>query len=52
MLLFDEVMAVGDALFQRKCRDAFERLIAKGRTIIYVSHSLATVSGSPTVRCC
>jgi ABC-2 type transport system permease protein len=44
VLLFDEVMAVGDALFQRKCRHAFETLIAKGRTIIYVSHSLETVS--------
>nr|MDQ6914824.1 ABC transporter ATP-binding protein [Actinomycetota bacterium] len=43
VLLFDEVLAVGDALFQRKCLDTFARLIGEGRTILYVSHSLATV---------
>src|SRR5439155_2375589 len=44
VLLFDEVLAVGDALFRRKCQHAFETLIAKGHTIIYVSHGLETVS--------
>jgi ABC-type polysaccharide/polyol phosphate transport system ATPase subunit/ABC-type polysaccharide/polyol phosphate export permease len=43
VLLFDEVLAVGDALFRRKCRQTFERLIAKGHTIIYVTHDLETV---------
>jgi ABC-type polysaccharide/polyol phosphate transport system ATPase subunit/ABC-type polysaccharide/polyol phosphate export permease len=43
VLLFDEVLAVGDALFQRKCLDTFARLIASGHTIVYVSHSLETV---------
>jgi ABC-type polysaccharide/polyol phosphate transport system ATPase subunit/ABC-type polysaccharide/polyol phosphate export permease len=43
VLLFDEVLAVGDAMFQRKCMETFERLIAKGHTIIYVSHSLDTI---------
>jgi ABC-type polysaccharide/polyol phosphate transport system ATPase subunit/ABC-type polysaccharide/polyol phosphate export permease len=43
VLLFDEVLAVGDALFRRKCLDAFERLIAAGHTIVYVSHSLDTI---------
>jgi ABC-type polysaccharide/polyol phosphate transport system ATPase subunit/ABC-type polysaccharide/polyol phosphate export permease len=43
VLLFDEVLAVGDALFQRKCIDTFERLIDEGRTIVYVSHSLETI---------
>src|SRR5205814_10127 len=43
VLLFDEVLAVGDALFQRKCLDTFERLISEGHTIVYVSHSLDTI---------
>jgi len=43
VLLFDEVLAVGDEMFQRKCIETFERLIEKGHTIIYVSHSLDTI---------
>jgi ABC-type polysaccharide/polyol phosphate transport system ATPase subunit/ABC-type polysaccharide/polyol phosphate export permease len=43
LLLFDEVLAVGDELFRRKCMDTFERLIARGHTIVYVTHSLETV---------
>jgi ABC-type polysaccharide/polyol phosphate transport system ATPase subunit/ABC-type polysaccharide/polyol phosphate export permease len=43
VLLFDEVLAVGDALFREKSFDTFERLITAGRTIVYVSHSLDTV---------
>ena len=43
VLLFDEVLAVGDALFQQKCFDTFRRLREEGRTIVYVSHNLATV---------
>jgi ABC-type polysaccharide/polyol phosphate transport system ATPase subunit len=43
ILLVDEVLAVGDALFQRKCFDVFGRLKDEGRTIIYVSHDLGTV---------
>lgn len=44
LLLFDEVLAVGDELFRRKCTDTFERLIARGHTIVYVTHSLDTVA--------
>jgi ABC-type polysaccharide/polyol phosphate transport system ATPase subunit/ABC-type polysaccharide/polyol phosphate export permease len=44
VLLFDEVLAVGDALFRRKCRQTFERLVARGHTIIYVTHDLETVT--------
>jgi ABC-type polysaccharide/polyol phosphate transport system ATPase subunit/ABC-type polysaccharide/polyol phosphate export permease len=44
LLLFDEVLAVGDELFRRKCMDTFERLIDRGHTIIYVTHSLETVT--------
>src|SRR5436190_18064304 len=43
LLLFDEVLAVGDELFRRKCMDTFEQLIARGHTIVYVTHSLDTV---------
>jgi len=43
ILLFDEVLAVGDARFQEKCFDTFRRLQAEGHTIVYVSHNLATV---------
>ena len=44
LLLFDEVLAVGDELFKRKCMDTFERLIDRGNTIVYVTHSLETVT--------
>jgi ABC-type polysaccharide/polyol phosphate transport system ATPase subunit/ABC-type polysaccharide/polyol phosphate export permease len=43
VLLFDELLAVGDALFQRKCHLTFERLISRGHTILYVTHDLETV---------
>jgi ABC-type polysaccharide/polyol phosphate transport system ATPase subunit len=41
--LVDEVLAVGDARFQEKCFDTFRRLKRTGRTVIYVTHDLATV---------
>ena len=43
LLLFDEVLAVGDEAFKRKCLDTFERLIDRGHTIVYVTHGLDTV---------
>ena len=43
LLLFDEVLAVGDEVFKQKCLAAFGRLIERGHTIIYVSHALDTV---------
>jgi ABC-type polysaccharide/polyol phosphate transport system ATPase subunit/ABC-type polysaccharide/polyol phosphate export permease len=43
VLLFDEVLAVGDEVFRRKCTDTFERLIERGHTIVYVTHGLETV---------
>ncbi|MGH9301460.1 MAG: ABC transporter ATP-binding protein, partial [Acidimicrobiales bacterium] len=39
VLLVDEVLAVGDENFQRKCLDRIKRFQAEGRTIIFVSHS-------------
>jgi ABC-2 type transport system ATP-binding protein len=43
VLLIDEVLAVGDAAFQQKCADAFHQMKAEGKTIILVTHEMATV---------
>ena len=41
--LVDEVLAVGDARFQEKCFDTFRRLKKEGRTVVFVTHDLASV---------
>lgn len=43
VLLVDEVLAVGDATFQRKCLRTMDRLARDGRTLIFVSHSTDAV---------
>ncbi|MCB0105975.1 MAG: ABC transporter ATP-binding protein [Caldilineaceae bacterium] len=43
ILLVDEVLAVGDEAFQRRCLDAIQQLRARGVTILLVSHSLGQV---------
>lgn len=43
ILMFDEVLAVGDANFQEKCIKQFERLKEEGKTIILVTHSMGMV---------
>jgi len=43
ILLVDEVMAVGDEEFQRRCLDHMYRLRRDGATIVFVSHSLGLV---------
>jgi ABC-type polysaccharide/polyol phosphate transport system ATPase subunit len=43
ILLIDEVLAVGDAAFQQKCRDEFHRMRDAGRTIVLVTHDMSTV---------
>ena len=43
ILLTDEVLAVGDEAFQRKCLDYIAALRRRGVTIIYVSHALDSV---------
>ena len=43
VLLVDEVLAVGDASFQQKCFEQFERMKDEGRTILYVTHDMASV---------
>jgi ABC-2 type transport system ATP-binding protein len=39
ILLVDEVMAVGDAEFRKKCYATIQRLLAEGRTLVLVSHN-------------
>ncbi len=43
ILIVDEVMAVGDNVFQQKCRDVFWKYKKEGRTVILVSHNLSTI---------
>jgi len=43
VLIVDEVLAVGDAEFQKKCVTAMEGLRGTGRTVLFVSHNLAAV---------
>ena len=43
ILLVDEVLAVGDAQFQKKCLGRMEELGGSGRTIVFVSHSMPSV---------
>lgn len=43
ILLLDEVLAVGDEAFQRKCLDVFEKYKAEKQTIILVTHDMETV---------
>ena len=43
VLLVDEVLAVGDEAFQRKCQEKFVDLKAQGKTIVLVSHDLEAV---------
>jgi lipopolysaccharide transport system ATP-binding protein len=43
ILFIDEVLAVGDVAFQRKCLDKMKELRSSGRTVIFVSHVMMTV---------
>src|SRR5256885_6795704 len=44
VLLIDEVLAVGDAAFQKKCLDRIAKLAKSGSTVIFVSHNMSTVA--------
>ena len=43
ILLVDEVLAVGDAEFQRKCLGKMDQVAQSGRTVLFVSHNMAAV---------
>ncbi|KAB8320277.1 ABC transporter ATP-binding protein [Tolypothrix campylonemoides VB511288] len=44
ILIVDEVLAVGDSNFQKKCLGKMEDVANEGRTILFVSHSMDTVT--------
>ncbi len=43
ILLIDEILAVGDAAFQEKCRRTLDELIRSGKSLLFVSHSAHAV---------
>jgi lipopolysaccharide transport system ATP-binding protein len=43
VLIVDEVLAVGDAAFQRKCMAKMQDVSNKGRTILFVSHNMGSI---------
>lgn len=43
IMIFDEVLAVGDEAFQHKCIDIFEQYKASGQTVVLVTHDMETV---------
>lgn len=44
ILLVDEVLAVGDAAFQKKCLDKIADLAKRGHTILFISHNMVAVN--------
>jgi lipopolysaccharide transport system ATP-binding protein len=50
ILVIDEVLAVGDAEFQKKCLGKMSEVAGHGRTVLFVSHNMAAVK-SLTERC-
>ena len=43
ILLIDEVLAVGDADFQRKCFEYFKKLKKEDKTVVFVSHNMSAI---------
>lgn len=43
VLIVDEVLAVGDAAFQQKCLGKMEEVAQGGRTVVFVSHNIASI---------
>jgi lipopolysaccharide transport system ATP-binding protein len=43
ILVIDEVLAVGDAAFQKKCLGKMEDVAKQGRTVLFVSHNMAAI---------
>jgi len=44
ILIVDEVLAVGDAAFQKKCLGKMKDVAGEGRTVLFVSHSISSVA--------
>jgi lipopolysaccharide transport system ATP-binding protein len=45
ILIIDEVLAVGDVVFQKKCLGKMKNVAQHGRTVIFVSHNLSAIIG-------
>jgi lipopolysaccharide transport system ATP-binding protein len=45
ILIIDEVLAVGDAEFQKRCLGKMNEVSRSGRTVLFVSHNMAAVEG-------
>jgi len=43
ILVVDEVLAVGDAMFQKKCLGRMRDISSEGRTVLFVSHNMAAI---------
>jgi homopolymeric O-antigen transport system ATP-binding protein len=43
ILIIDEVLAVGDAAFQKKCLGKIQGVTQQGRTVLFVSHNMAAI---------
>lgn len=43
IFIVDEVLAVGDTVFQKKCLGRMDEVARKGRTVLYVSHNIASI---------
>jgi lipopolysaccharide transport system ATP-binding protein len=43
ILVVDEVLAVGDVMFQKKCLGKMESVSSEGRTVLFVSHNMGTI---------
>jgi ABC-type polysaccharide/polyol phosphate transport system ATPase subunit len=46
ILMVDEILAVGDAMFQQRCLERMREVLAQGTTLLFVSHDLATVEAT------
>lgn len=44
ILIVDEVLAVGDAAFQKKCLGKMDNIARQGRTVLFVSHNMMVIS--------
>jgi len=52
ILIIDEVLAVGDAAFQRKCLGKMSEVAGRGRTVLFVSHNMGAITSlCPTSIC-
>ena len=50
ILIIDEVLAVGDAEFQKKCLGKMGEVAKEGRTVLFVSHNMAAIKSLTS--CC